>query len=231
MHDSARTGEIWCRADRLPQLPRTAGVYAWYGVPNPGPADYAIEDSQQEPDGADDRFLALLRRHSERLRPADISLTGTGGFSRSWLGALEDQGLREVVTAERSSTDQLPSGLREAMNSSEGRAFLAWGVSSTAPTLAAPVYIGVTESLAARIPNHMWWLERSLTAIRHSGDVPESWLSNFGARAAQAGFNRATLYLGMVEAQPSTNQQSLRQWCEGLEWLLNRWYRPILGRA
>lgn len=103
------------------------------------------------------------------------------------------------------------------------------------PFLAAPIYIGVTDSLKERLRSHVSGLRRMQSGLR--GESPPKDFdgdeSEFAVRAAKMGFNVENLYvvtLTTADSDDRLDEDQVRSISEAVEWFLNRWHRPLLGK-
>lgn len=224
---------IWTPASDLSCVPHGPGIYAWYGVPNPGKGDYAQVTGLDGEDRGSRVFVEFLQRHTERLRPPELAVTARGGFWAEWSGVLREEGHPRIAAAlqEAGADAEGPARLQKSLQDEKTRQVLAEALQVAAPMAASPLYIGVATSLADRLSTHMRWVGKSLQALDTSGEIPESWANqHFGARAVRAGFRPSTLWVGILAIEGDLPPAILRDCAEALEWLLNRWYRPLLGR-
>lgn len=221
----------WNPASEVDSAPADPGIYAWYGVPNPGRGDYAESLDDDGVDRGVRTFVEFLQRHTDRVRPPNLSVTARGGFWAEWAGSLGEIGHPRIVDALEAAVDASgPAKLREALRSEPTREVLAWGVHNAAPLAASPLYIGVAVSLRDRLSTHVAWIQKSLEAFDRTGSVPVEWRRNqFGARAVDAGFRLTTLWVGTMAFGGRVGNDELRDCAEAVEWILNRWYRPLLG--
>jgi hypothetical protein len=113
------------------------------------------------------------------------------------------------------------------------------------PVFSAPLYIGKARDLRSRISTHVQELQRLHEAVSGNPDLleslrekvfgttPESISSNFAARAVASGFAPDHLAVFALDITSITNSslEDADALASTLEWLLNTWYRPLLGRS
>lgn len=222
----------WNSAEDLDDVTSLPGIYSWYGVPHPGRADYAENVDSTGRDEGIGTFVSFLQRHTNRLQRPDLAVEARGGFWAAWEGELREVGHPRLAQAvEAAGDDTGPAKLSTALATESRRRILAMGLQSAAPVAASPLYIGVAFSLADRLSSHMQWIKKALRAMDVRGEVPEEWVANhFGARAVAHGFLPSTLWVGTLSLEyEGITPDELRESIEALEWLLNRWHRPLLG--
>lgn len=236
------------RCQDVDEAPEDVGLYAWYARLDAGPPDWNL-DLQNGLDAGVPRFRSLLKRHSERFVPAPIALTGRSPFSATWSGSLES----DVADLFNALEGHAPDGgdpcdpdttyrkrraerLMETTASPELREALVQTLAAATPFLTSPIYIGVTKHLRTRLGRHRAQLLEEAAALRKDPGRREALLksSDFGARAAAAGFSASELVVWTVNLTQTlagvTDRERQRVVAEAGEWLLNRWHRPLLGR-
>lgn len=166
--------------------PTSAGLYAWYGIPDAGPPDWRMDVRGGEDQG-EKNSRRLLMNHTGRFHGPNLEIEAIGGFSTTWSGKLGNSSnarLQEVLE-HRSIADgdeqQKAPKLQEPLSSPVKRKLLFQTLASRLGTHARMLY-------------EFWGLPLQ--------DLNEDDLNN----------------------------HDLRTTAEALEWLLNCWHRPPLGR-
>jgi hypothetical protein len=109
------------------------------------------------------------------------------------------------------------------------------------PVFSAPIYIGKAKNLRNRLIEHATTFRKYHDAIAREPHRREELLEHlrkqdpdFGARAAVLNFGADELKVIPWQIQDSVSvdltEAEQEDIATALEWLLNRWYRPICGR-
>lgn len=226
--------------------PTSPGLYAWYGVVVAGAPDWVM-DLHMGQDRGEQNSRRLLKNHTARYRGPDLNITATGGFSTSWSGRIQDssnQVLQELLepteTPAVDEDDDAPAPkLRNTLSSPEARKLLFKALKQSAPVFAAPLYIGVAENLLNRLTQHkrrllkLWDIcnkePGKLVALQNT-----EYQGEFSVRAIERGFSPESVEVWVLALEhlneDKLSDAQLRTTAEALEWLLNRWHRPPLGR-
>jgi len=230
----------------IDDAPESPGLYAWYGILKVGPQDWEMKLANGD-DLGHKACRSLLQKHTTRHASPPLSLEGRGTFASMWRGDLRDMTaetlgalLAEDISADGNATggESYPSQLNEVLGSSRTREILLKVLQVATPILAAPVYIGVAKSLRSRLKQHTdllfklsKYVSKNPEARRELVNAPKS---TFASRAISMGFTVDTLTvwtLNLASVYPEKEDQDvLRAVAETAEWLLNRWYRPMLGK-
>lgn len=227
----------------IDNAPEAVGLYAWYGVLNAGPPDWEI-DIQEGVDVGGDRFRELLSRHSGRFSSPAIELIGRTTFFSTWRGTLEDESRVFIQGAirgdghEQSDDDSYDakraSRLAEAIDQPLLRQALVRVVDEAIPALSAPVYVGVSDNLRRRLRTHVDGLLKLSESLKRDPTARSVLLTSdkFAARAVGMGFSPDTLKVWTVniEAVAALTKEHSYTVAQAVEWLLNRWHRPFLGK-
>lgn len=233
--------------ETVSQAPKATGLYAWYAGLNAGLKDWELEIN----DGIDagtERLRKLLRRHTECYSYREIETTALGAFSQTWTGMLEDRTadiLRDVLAEpetvqEQENYDQKRAPkLRSSLESRDARYLIVKALESTIPIISAPIYVGVAECLNTRLSQHVRELNKlTNTVIKDPNSrqrLRKEKKTNFALRAVAAGFSPENLQIWTFNLESLVNDigvqsQDPRTVSEAIEWVLNRWHRPYLGR-
>ncbi|MFV1942557.1 hypothetical protein VPH49_17215 [Pseudomonas luteola] len=136
--------------------------------------------------------------------------------------------------------------LEKALSSESSRSRLNELLLTATPVFSSPLYIGKSINLKNRIAEHVRVLSKFsalassnpdfLNKLRNKLNNPNSEEINpditFGVRAIAAGFNLDHLRVFILDVEEASGLQGDKALAatEALEWLLNTWNRPILGR-
>ncbi|KXV06418.1 hypothetical protein CR51_11885 [Caballeronia megalochromosomata] len=240
----------------LDQVPDKPGLYAWYAKPQIGPADWARAVDSNGADFGEQAFRSVLAKHTSRFTPPALRVAAHNAFRDTWEGRLTpsiyDRHVGAINRKELSETEansmKFPKAAMEKMLLSEKqRARMTQLLTSAAtPLLASPLYIGKSADLRRRVnehfsdldkwhqviqrdPNHRDSIRSALFGSGRNTNIPDI----FATRAIASGFSPDNLEVYVLDIAGTLGiQETLAlELAEALEWLLNTWHRPILGRA
>jgi hypothetical protein len=228
------------------EAPDSPGLYAWYGTLKAGPQDWEMKLANGN-DLGHKACRSLLQKHTTRHASPPLAMEGRGAFTTIWKGDLRDttaETLANILaqdgatTEDAASGDPYPGQFQEVLASERTREILLKILQIATPILAAPVYIGVATSLRTRLKTHTDLLFKLSKHVDKNPDARHELqkLTNtkFASRAVSMGFTPDSLTawtLNLTSVYPQkADQDALRMVAESAEWLLNRWYRPMLGR-
>jgi hypothetical protein len=232
--------------NELDQAPDSPGLYAWYGVLRSGRGTWGV-DIERGADQGEARSRRALHLHTEHFASAPLAVSVESAFSARWSGGLQDDtfaSLRatlendEEQTQEESDRAAAPK-LQNTLHTATMREALFNALEQSAPIFAAPLYIGVAESLHQRLTRHSHNLlvhtRRAAKTSNYFSNVTDAKIrGTFGFRAARQGFSPDNLEVWVLDMAAVTEKgkdvHQLREVAEACEWLLNRWHRPQLGR-
>lgn len=229
------------------------GLYAWYGILSAGPRDWQL----QLRDGEDQGEAAcrnLLQKHCSRFDSPPLQLDARGTFSTRWRGDLRDISSQRISSTLNgaSVTDEDSPWRREESKGEEDRArilsdtlrsevdrrLLLSTLALATPILSAPIYIGVATRLRQRLRQHVDSLIKFFEATSRNPALKEQLMQHkrttFASRAIAMGFTPDmlsvwTLPLSLI-GEDEHEEERLRAIAEVVEWFLNRWNRPLLGK-
>lgn len=227
------------------------GLYAWYGQLYAPIADYRRDvDAESGSDRGERRFRALLAKHTLRYQALPLAISARGNFGIGWRGLLRDTNRDELQALLLGDVD--PDSLSDedkgantnlawAVRDEKRRAVLAAILSQATPLLAAPIYIGVTKNIRARLRKHVSLYRSLVDAIGTDQEklaalqlrVEQEGLE-FAHRAVAMDFRPDHLYVATYEIDLARSgdhtTDELRNIVGVAEWLLNRWHRPFAGK-
>lgn len=233
--------------ETVSQAPRATGLYAWYAGLNAGLKDWELEVI----DGVDvgtERLRSLLKRHTDRYCVQELETTALGAFSQTWVGQLQDQTantLRNVLAEpngvqEQESYDQKRAPkLQSTLESRNARRLMVRALEIAMPVLSSPIYVGVADCLQTRLAQHVREVNKLASTVNNDPStrqrLREVKKTNFAVRAIAAGFSPDNLQvwtcnLDLLVEELGSKSQDARTVAEAVEWVLNRWHRPYLGR-
>lgn len=233
--------------ETVSEAPQTTGLYAWYADLNAGLKDWELEIV----DGIDagtERLRKLLRRHTESYSYRELETKASGAFSQTWSGQLQDQTadiLRDALTRPEKVENKDNYDLKRApklqstLESRNARSLMVKALETAIPVLSAPIYVGVAECLQTRLSQHVKEITKLAdTVVKDPSSrqrLREVKKTNFALRAIAAGFAPENLQvwtfnLELLIDHVGDKNQDPRVVSEAVEWVLNRWHRPYLGR-
>lgn len=223
----------------LAQAPDTPGLYAWYGSLALYPADYKDDIA----DGVNLGVMRLresLARHTARFDPRPRRLAGRAEFGARWRGELQDTGrisIRRKILGSTNTAGEIERIFDSATATANLRQELVLLLQSVQPTLTAPIYIGVTNSLKRRLREHSSLYNDLKDAASRDPDKLaelkrniENQRTEFAHRVVAAEFEPENLFVYVWPYSSSLTPVETDNLLKSAEWLLNRWHRPILGR-
>jgi hypothetical protein len=233
------------------QAPKATGLYAWYAKLNAGIKDWEL-DIVNGSDAGVNRLRSLLKRHTERYYVRELDATAMGAFSETWSGKLYDQTaevLQSALADNRSFKDNVDYDTKRApklqltLESPDKRLLMVKALEAALPIMSSPIYIGVADCLNTRLSNHAREINRFTSVVIKDPDsrqrLRESRKTSFAVRAIAAGFAPEHLQVWtfnldelIVDLEKELGGEicDSRVIAEAVEWVLNRWHRPYLGR-
>lgn len=238
--------------DCVNQAPPTAGIYAWYAKIDAGIADYRHALAT---DGTTDlggkNLRQFLLRHSHKFDPTPYQATAKASFELTWTGTLEPQLATslERVLGEHGFEDlgdkekQLAERIQLPFRREKTRHLLVQLLKHATPFLTAPVYIGTSDNLRRRLLEHTRRILQLRDIIASAPEKREEILQSVRNGKATSFAGRTTaLELGPTELEVYTldarrlcgayevTMEEIESLATCVEWLLNRWHRPLAGR-
>ena len=140
---------------------------------------------------------------------------------------------------ENSYDHQRAPKLQASLESRDARLLMVKALEIAMPVLSAPIYVGVATCLNTRLSQHVNDINKLSSAVNDDPEVRqrlrEKGKSNFAQRAVAAGFTPESLQvwtcnLDLLIEDLESQSHDARAVAEAVEWLLNRWHRPYLGR-
>lgn len=235
--------------DELDQAPEAPGIYAWYASIDIGAADWRAEiDPESGTDFGQTRLRSALLNHSGKYSQQPLSLVAQGTFSDCWRGSISPtypEVLENLLLGlPKSETNSATAeNFHKAFKNQDSRQMIAQALDKTLPFFSSPLYIGVAKkSIKNRLNQHKnkiigfyEKLEANPLLRDQLWEDISTKESNFAARVVMQNFSPSQLSVyicdfGLIsdEKKASFDVESI---AVTLEWLLNRWHRPILGRT
>jgi hypothetical protein len=239
----------------LEKVPPRPGIYAWYANIQVGAADWKKTLDADGNDVGTANLKGLLARHTSRFAPPTLKANVQGSFRDSWEGRLGPERFNRFIDAIGRSEHEidlnnvmLPAKEMNRVFGAElqrGR-LSALMTSLITPVFSAPLYIGRADDLKKRIREHFSDLDKWHRAIKldpafrerlrsmlFEGTRNERVPDIFATRAVSCGFSPDNLevYVLDIVTELDVPLESAKELSAALEWFLNTWNRPILGRA
>ncbi len=231
------------------QAPAAPGIYAWYSLLGAGPKDWDYEVV----DGSDagiGRLRSLLEKHTARHEAQTLRMEATGAFAQRWVGEVREtsnRALQRVLSGEDvdegsdASYGKIAPKMRATLDNPQMRKALVRILQVSTPLISAPLYIGVATELRQRLQQHADEIVKVSHLVAGNAEKRNAVLEKgrsagrFALRAVGAGFTPESLVVWTLNLESMLEDQGLktdkvRDVAEAAEWLLNRWYRPALGK-
>jgi len=222
--------------DQAEIAPDCPGIYVWYGKLSVGAADWD-ESLNASNEVAQIQLLRALRDHSTKHRQQELQVDATANFTTRWSGGLgailpDSWNLEEGTWAVESE-----SKIAKSTSVNTERRDLLDVLGAAFPIFSSPLYIGlaIEQSLRDRLKQHRSQFRRHWDKASCDPEYPSRIVNpaKFADRAIKVGFSPADLYFFTlhIEDEISTHSESRNErLLRSVEWLLNRWANPILGR-
>ena len=235
--------------------PTRAGVYAWYATPQIGTADWARSLDAEGNDLGAESFKGLFAKHSARFSPPSLNVRSHSAFRDKWSGNLTSSTFERQLEAiskdfdddEVDDSDAFPRKEWNSLLASERqRGSLANLLNSIVnPILTSPLYIGRADNLQSRLKDHARDLGKWHNAIlRDQGHLAKIYASIFedrkydgipnifATRAIASGFSPENMIVYVLDIESALDVKTPKaiELSYVLEWFLNTWNRPLLGR-
>jgi hypothetical protein len=204
----------------LALVPGVPGLYAWYFVPRLRPADLADLSATQ-------RNLNSVIDH---LRLPGLAVSAGGHLSLRFEGHMDHQ--IRVSKGDGTFTDLVD----KVLDDESCRRLFAQLLEGAAPTLMAPLYVGVAVDLCDRVEQHRTLLQQytELLVKRPEARADPGGPHSFAREVAARGIPLNQLLVQVCEipkfANVATTLEEQRRVAEAVETILNRMFYPVFGR-
>lgn len=218
-----------------PQLP---GLYAWYARFNVAEADWSAEFAGGD-DAARRNLLKALREHAWKFGRQAMPVRAESNFSSVWNGTLrEDPNAKWYGRGVVSASEAFEERLQPSVTSDLSRAGLIGLLDAGLPLFCSPLYLGkaADQTLQQRLRQHSVRYLKLWERYVDDRELPERLTSpkDFAERAIKLGFCPDDLYCFTlsvdINAMGGIDPNTLSAIIDTVEWLLNRWATPVLGR-
>jgi hypothetical protein len=209
------------------------GLYAWY-VDAPLSLRDLASNSESGVD-AGDWLLQGLRRFASYFAQPPIEMRGRSDYNRLWTAEVTAHGL-ESAQSDPTSSLGVGTELARASQDPLQRQVIVEILDMAVPAFALPVYIGVASRLRIRLEQHLAKYDQAVQDLRglpreqRQSLITES--SDFGARLAAADIplDAVSVWVLPYDQDSDDSPERVRQGLQAAEWVLQRVYRPPLGR-
>lgn len=211
------------------------GIYTWYARPSIGEADW-----QKSILGSDEKALDalsnLISKFSRKTTLQPLSISATANFSTNWRGDIYPNGQINKSHASEEENPRLGQNPLGATDTT--RNLLVKAIETSFPFFQSPLYIGRTtdQPLRSRLQRHRDNIFKHWHKAGEDATYAERLLykaEDFAERAISRNYTPKELYfmtLSFSDNFESRTEDHVHLTTE-LEWLLNRWALPILGKV
>ncbi|MEZ9062180.1 hypothetical protein [Vibrio sp. 10N.247.311.49] len=216
------------------KLPENPGIYCWYSKTNIAEIDWK--------ETSDKDFYEIISSFLKRYRPNSLQANVKSSFGLSWESDLTERNIGSWVEAveDKLVNDNAsePSGFNSMISKDNNRELLSRVLNLSGPIFSSPLYIGKANNLSVRLNEH----KNKLNDLYEEGSKEKDRFfnngSDFSERAFGAGFTRTELYVYALDLVKFSEQLKITNYNVDdlynlsltLEYILNRKYRPFLGR-
>lgn len=240
--------------------PNAAGFYAWYAVPRIGQSDYQKNEDGNGKDFGESLLRELLAGHTEKFKPSSLKIVIKNNFRDKLEGSLSPivfDDYIKLISGNSNTEDESQIEYLKAMNkvfkNEKQRHILSTVLSEyVTPFFSAPIYIGKAKNLNNRLKSHSRWIDKVYNMVSNNSgsidtlrekvfseqefkdqdyDAPQKF-NNFASRAIASGFTPENLvvYTFNISEYSKQNLESSEDLAISIEWFLNTWFRPQLGK-
>lgn len=233
--------------------PNTPGIYAWYSKLEAGVADWRKNvDEVTGIDSGELNIKRLLLLHSIKYNPPEYKIEARTSFELQWQGELKAQlanSFDKYLKSDDAESWQIKDKeeledikkLQKPLKAERSRANLIEILNECTPFFSAPIYIGRSDDVSRRLKEHTDLIRRFARVVSADpskrDDIVEhikTNKSNFAARVTALGFSPEQLEVFVFDfgvlLSDGYSTDELVNLSHTVEWLLNRWHRPIAGR-
>lgn len=233
-------------ATDVDEVAHAPGLYAWYQQLYLTDADYSVLGTVGDNDDIVSPSSNILDRQTKIFSQLSLELSGKGAFGINWKALLTEENQLDkyvidgVESPFKTIKDEQKEGLRSVEKSNYNEKQFFRCLASTVRSIGPPIYIGKAISLNERIATHIYDLRRVKRGIKEDPEFKKALQTklnekslSFGYRAAAVGLTEDELMVKTInfkEIFPNESDRTLVKIAERIEYLLNRWYKPHLGR-
>ena len=202
----------------VPDVDAKPGLYAWYLRIKPGESNMKCAEN----------FSQALKKIIEQLCYPDWTIQLQGDLSLNWTGQLNHNWYGH-------EKNPFTNTFQEILSQPVQREVFSHVLEATVPLLCAPLYIGVSKDLQARLQQHTQLIQNYHEQVAQFSPIDsEESLDNdrnFAQRIVEREIDPNHLVVGIIDVfQTSLSPETMQKAIETAEMLLNRIFYPILGR-
>ncbi len=238
--------------NEVENAPSAPGVYAWYAKLQIGIADWRSNFDHNNNDLGEFNLRQLLVLHSGKFDPPKYQIKAKSNFELEWKGELTPQLAQsfDKYLANGNEADwkiEDKNKLKEVkkiqlpFKKEKTRATLVKMLEETCPFFSSPIYIGKSDNIKRRLKEHADDIKKFSRALSSEPEKRQILIehirnneSSFAARVTALGFAPEQLRVYVFDLQEledgNYSNDELETFASTIEWLLNRWHRPIAGR-
>ncbi len=202
------------------------GVYAWYAMPSIGEADWSSEILGSD-ENAKNNIFAVVEKFSSSIETQPLCVNAKANFSTEWTGEIREKNRAQTDREKRKCWGEKDASRKQLVDA----------ISCSFPLFFSPLYIGraTDQPLRSRLSEHYDKFHRHYRIARRDAGYAERLKESahdFAGRAVARGFTPSELYFvtfSISENSSVVHPQEIESILT-LEYLLNRWSLPILGR-
>jgi hypothetical protein len=229
------------------KVPEAPGIYVWYVKPLIGRTDWVSSFDALGNDKGDENLRQILFEFSNNLAPPKLTASAKLAFRDSWQGVLKaesyDSNSKKILKAGHESDYHFPGELFDTVLRSEKSRFaLTEFITRSFINFWTPIYVGKSKNLRGRLNKHVSNYRKLYDSARQDpkvnerikvsieSDDPEN-TPTLATRLLYANIKPAQCSIAFLETSyAGCEENDAVQLAEVLEWLLNTWNRPILGK-
>ncbi|GHX89737.1 hypothetical protein VCSRO67_1834 [Vibrio cholerae] len=220
--------------DELHRVTDEPGIYCWFG-------SLKIERVDWSRDGED--FVSLVTSIFALYRPSNLIAEVKSNFGLKWNSNLEERSLaswRDAVTNKITSDESIVSshGVDVVLSSEGNRNIISEFLNVSQEVMASPLYIGKAYSLKKRLLEHKSQIDSLFEVSPKGKDKFYFEGESFAERVYGAGFSAEELIVYTLDIKSicdhfqvnEPSSEDAKKIVLFIEYMLNRMYRPILGK-
>lgn len=222
------------KIDELHRVTDEPGIYCWFG-------SLKIERVDWSRDGED--FIGLVTSIFDLYRPSNLIAEVNSNFGLKWNSNLEEKSLiswRDTVTQKITNDESISDsqGVDFVLSSEGNRNIISEFLNVSQEVMSSPLYIGKAYSLKKRLLEHKSEIDSLFEMSPKEKDTFYFEGENFAERVYGAGFSAEELIVYTLDIKSicehfevnEPNDEDAKKIVLFIEYMLNRMYRPILGR-
>jgi hypothetical protein len=226
-------------------IPETPGVYVWYVRPQIGRLDWQASFDGLGTDKGDEALRTVLYEFTRSMAPPELSTSTRLAFRDEWSGTLRadvyDENAKKLLKKTPEDDYSFPGQKFDKTLARESmRRALSELLDESAVTFWTPIYIGKSKDLRRRLSEHINIYRRVYDSTQQRPELQEQIAAgmrdptaspNLAIRLIHANIRPDQCRIAYLSTlREGSNTDEADQLAEVLEWLLNTWNRPTLGK-